>query len=250
MATQPKYRRVEEYIKQQIHSGRLKAGDQIMTEEQLRTVFPYSPVTINKALSSLSQAGYLERIPGKGSFVSNPPHKNKQIQSPSSFSEDMLSIGLEPGTELISYRLVKGSDEPGISELLEIGPSDFMHYFVRLRTGGGTPIAISYTYLDVHTLPALDVGRLSGSLYSYLEQEGIKPQIKSQRFSASLPTMEQKSLLGVEDSALLRVTSLMYTEVDQTKKIFEHTTTYYIGDMYSYLLEPETAQLSIQSKVR
>lgn len=246
MAAQAKYRIVEEFIKQEIREGRLKTGDQIMTEEQLREIFPYSPMTINKALTNLSTAGYLERIPGKGSFVSAPPHKNKQIQSASSFSDDMRSIGLEPGAKLVSYRIIHGSENPEIARILDLDGNDLMHHFVRLRTGSGSPIAISYTYLDVKTIPALDVSCLETSLYGYLAELGIVPKIKSQRFSAALPTAQQKELLGVENTALLCITSQMNATPD-TDRVFEHTTTYYIGDSYSYLFEPATAQLSIES---
>lgn len=246
MAAQAKYRNVEEFIKQEIREGRLKTGDQIMTEEQLREIFPYSPMTINKALTNLSSAGYLERIPGKGSFVSTPPHKNKKIQSASSFSDDMRSIGLVPGAKLISYSIIHGADNPEIAKTLSLSDDDLMHYFVRLRTGSGNPIAISYTYLDAKTIPALDVSCLETSLYSYFAELDIVPRIKSQRFSAALPTAQQKELLKVENMALLCITSLM-SETSDTDRVFEHTTTYYIGDSYSYLFEPSTAQLSIES---
>ena len=89
-----KYKQIEDYIKQEISRKNLQIGDQIMTEEQLCQRFNFSRMTINKALNHLSALGYIERIPGRGSFVTAPHIQKENLGTGSSFTEDMKSIGL------------------------------------------------------------------------------------------------------------------------------------------------------------
>ena len=64
-----KYQIVERAIRDSINSGELSAGDQLMTEEDLCRKYGFSRTTIGKALDNLRTSGYIERIPGKGTFV-------------------------------------------------------------------------------------------------------------------------------------------------------------------------------------
>ena len=95
-----KYKQIEDYIKQEISRKNLQIGDQIMTEEQLCQRFNFSRMTINKALNHLSTLGYIERIPGRGSFVTAPHIQKENLGTGSSFTEDMKSIGLKAGARL------------------------------------------------------------------------------------------------------------------------------------------------------
>ena len=61
-----KYRQVESFIKDRIVNGTYPVGTRLMTEEELVDRFGFSRMTINKALSNLSNDGFIERKPGKG----------------------------------------------------------------------------------------------------------------------------------------------------------------------------------------
>ncbi len=52
----------------------------------------------------------------------------------------MKSIGLKAGARLLSYELLRADDIPTIAKKLELSGNDFIHYFVRLRTGNDKPI--------------------------------------------------------------------------------------------------------------
>ncbi|MFR5733540.1 MAG: hypothetical protein ACLUD2_18025 [Clostridium sp.] len=53
----------------------------------------------------------------------------------------MKSIGVKAGARLLSYELLRADDISTIAKKLELGGNDFIHYFVRLRTGNEKPIA-------------------------------------------------------------------------------------------------------------
>ena len=86
MAREPKYRLVEKTVHEMIEDGTLKVGDQVPTEEELCGRFGFSRMTVSKALNNLSADGYIERIPGRGSFVTRR-HVNKSLAGGASFTE-------------------------------------------------------------------------------------------------------------------------------------------------------------------
>ena len=88
----PKYKEIEQDILSQIQSGRLKPGDQVMTEMELCNTYKVSRMTAHKALESLAVRGVVHRIAGKGTFV-NSIHVNKK--SPKSPASAPISVLLE-----------------------------------------------------------------------------------------------------------------------------------------------------------
>ena len=74
----PVYYQLADDIKHQIETGELKDGDMIPTEEQLGELYGISRMTVRHGLSLLAEAGLIETIEGKGTFV-HPPRLNQFI---------------------------------------------------------------------------------------------------------------------------------------------------------------------------
>ena len=70
------YSQIENYILDDIKSGKLTEGDMIPPETVLSKDFNVSRPTVRQALNNLVNEGYLVRIKGKGSFV-NPPSSSR-----------------------------------------------------------------------------------------------------------------------------------------------------------------------------
>lgn len=233
MSKEPKYRQVEESVRQMIQLGTLKVGDQIPTEEELCEKFGFSRMTVNKALSNLSAGGYIERVPGRGSFVRRH-HVDKSLSSGTSFTEDMAAIGLKAGSKLLSYEVVPASTYPKAQEALELADDDLIHHFVRLRTGDDIPVAISDTCISAAVIPAISVECLNGSFYEYVRSLGINSGLRRMSISAVIPTPEQQSLLCAKDIALLAVHHVTCADIGGEQVPYEYITTYYNGDSYTY----------------
>ena len=65
----PLYRQLENTIRQDIDTGKFPPGSQLPTENELSDIYHVSRVTVRKALSVLSDAGYLERHSGKAHLL-------------------------------------------------------------------------------------------------------------------------------------------------------------------------------------
>ncbi len=63
------YEQIIDYIMGEIRSGELTPGDRVSSETVLAEQFKVSRITSKRALDVLRQAGVIERIQGKGSFV-------------------------------------------------------------------------------------------------------------------------------------------------------------------------------------
>ncbi len=228
----PKYREISRDILAQIQDGRLKAGDQVMTENELCERYGVSRMTARKALESLAGEGIVRRTAGKGTFV-NAIRVEKSRAVASSFSNDIRSAGMTPGSILVEYRTQRGSELPRtISEELEVEPEELVHSICRIRTADGLKVALNYTYIPCSLLPALDTRMLEGSFYEYINQQyGLEICSGPLTNEAVLPTQEQAELLGIRDCALLRTSHSSYLADGRP---FEYTITYYVNSRIIY----------------
>lgn len=67
----PLYLKLKNEIIKKIQSGELKAGGLIKTENELCSEYSMSRYPVRQALGELVDEGYLQRVRGKGTFVSN-----------------------------------------------------------------------------------------------------------------------------------------------------------------------------------
>ena len=66
MTKKPLYREIADTLREQVASGRLKAGDALLTEAQLVEEFGVSRVTVRQALKLLTEQQVIESIQGSG----------------------------------------------------------------------------------------------------------------------------------------------------------------------------------------
>lgn len=228
----PKYKEISRDLFAQIQDGHLKAGDQVMTESELCERYGVSRMTARKALELLAAEGLVRRTAGKGTFV-NAIRVEKSRAAVTSFSSDIRSAGMTPGSILVEYRTMRGSALPKIiAEELEVQPEELVHSISRIRTADELKVALNHTYIPCSLLPALDTRMLEGSFYDYISQEyGMEICTGSLTSEAVLPTPEQEKLLGIKDCALLEVSHVSYLADGRP---FEYTITYYVNSRIVY----------------
>lgn len=100
----PLYQRVQEYIRDLISSNVLKVGDRIPTEKDLMERFGVSKITVVNALAGLVNEKIITRVPGKGTFVSEP-EPEMSATSPINSVKPVDKAGGEMGTRLIGLIL-------------------------------------------------------------------------------------------------------------------------------------------------
>lgn len=221
---------IENYLLTEIVNGNFKIGDQIPSELELAKKFNFGRQTVHSALSDLALMGIIERTPGKGSFVSRHP-VNRNIQKKKSFTEDMQSIGMVPGSQLLEFKIVKAKEVPEVAKELKLDSNDELYSLIRLRTGNNTPIALQYTYLPRKFIEHFDLSVLEKSLESYIESLGYDITGFLTRLRATEGNEEQLHILQTTNRAILNSISIRYVN---TTIPFYYTSSFYRSDLYEY----------------
>lgn len=74
----PLYMQIQDYFKERIASGQLRTNDKIPSEKELMERFGVSRITVANALVQLAKDGWIQRIPGRGSFVAEMPEDERR----------------------------------------------------------------------------------------------------------------------------------------------------------------------------
>jgi GntR family transcriptional regulator of arabinose operon len=77
----PKYIQLKLEMISWLESGRYQPGDLMPSENRVAEQFNFSRQTVRQAFGELEKEGYLERIQGKGTFVSSQIRKQQEIQT-------------------------------------------------------------------------------------------------------------------------------------------------------------------------
>ncbi len=67
----PRYQELKDFIIEKISSGELQPADRVPSENELVETQRVSRMTANRALRELNDEGYVERVAGRGTFVSD-----------------------------------------------------------------------------------------------------------------------------------------------------------------------------------
>jgi GntR family transcriptional regulator len=227
----PLYLQLQRLIQNQVRAGRLQAGEALPSERDLARQLGISRVTVRKAISGLVEKGILVQHWGSGTFIAPTMRVEQALSSLSSFTDDMRTRGLTPGSRLIERSC--GPAAPKESMALGLSPGEKVSRLQRLRLAGDVPMAIEIATVPARFLPDPDM--VAHSLYATLAERGCAPRRALQRLHAVLLNTEQARLLNVPAaSAALYIERRSFLE-DGTP--VEFTASYYRGDAYDFVAE-------------
>ncbi len=108
----PLYEQVKEQIKNKIVSNELKAGEILPSIRNLAKDLRISVITTKNAYEELEKEGYVETIPGKGTYVAN---KNTEL-----IKEEQLQKIEGLIDTAVSIARISGISKKEIQEMLDI----------------------------------------------------------------------------------------------------------------------------------
>ncbi|MCM3691711.1 GntR family transcriptional regulator [Neobacillus niacini] len=163
----PIYHQLEEYIKHQIENGALVEESVIPSEREYAEMFQISRMTVRQAINNLVSEGYLKRHKGRGTFVTKKKVE-QELQGMTSFTEDMLSRGMNPSSILLSFQITIADKKTALA--LRIKEEDSVYIIKRIRLADGAPMALETAYIPVKIVPGLTEENSNLSLYQYIEE--------------------------------------------------------------------------------
>lgn len=116
----PLYKQIQESIKEQIKLGVLRPGDRVGSEKELSSLYRVSQITTKNALIGLAEEGWVERIQGKGTFVSRQSAELRPVSnSPVMIGVVFPSMKTRIDQQLLNY-IEKYASEEGFQIMLRI----------------------------------------------------------------------------------------------------------------------------------
>ncbi|WP_418214807.1 GntR family transcriptional regulator [Boudabousia tangfeifanii] len=185
-----KHDQVREHLRALIESG-LQVGAPLPSERELCKQFGVSRMTVRQATDALVNEGLLERVQGRGTFVSRP-HIDLQLRL-SSFAEEMSKRGLSPSARYLQAEETEA--DPVVATALETSIGVPVYHFRRVRYGSGMPISIQEDWMPAKLAPGLLTEGMPASLYATLKQHGMPPQWGEDTITTKLITDEEAELL-------------------------------------------------------
>lgn len=226
----PIYRRIEQFVLENIHDSRYQQGMLIPSEEEFCTMFSTSRMTVRKAMDTLVARGVLHRIKGKGTFVSKF-NIEKTMNSVTGWNETMKAGGHKSRSKVLSFQIEKCDEIVAKNLNMNIG-SD-VYVLARLRYADDIPVLIERAHLNAALFPDfLNHSFPNESMYDVIEGEyNIKLNHVYQKLHTEEITGEYASLIFDKPSAVAMV--MENTSFDQYTRPIEYTVSYINGACYS-----------------
>lgn len=207
----PLYHQLKEYILERVERGDYPVGESLPPEMELVKGYGVSRATVRRAMQELEQEGFIDRFPGKGTFVLRTK-LNRGLTRLTSFTEDMKLCGYE-----VTSRLLKCCNEnpPAyVADALQVSEDRPLLFISRLRYAGEQPMAINNSFLNLPEGVSITEEEIkkSGSLFALLDRKGIKIMDSDRTIEAVAANEERARLLGMTVGApLLLVEGIVYT---------------------------------------
>lgn len=204
----PMYDQLRQLIIEGISRDGLQPGDPLPGEHRLCERYGISRTVVRQALAQLEHEGLVERVKGKGTFVSRPRTSERLVHTLVGLYDDVERRGGHVHSDVLRHEQTLADDE--IAAALEVEVGAPVVVLDRLRHVDGEPWSLSTTWMpDAVGGVTLGVDLSERSLYRLLADHEIVATSGVRSAEATVATHEQAQHLGVSaGSALLRLRSV------------------------------------------
>lgn len=228
-APTPLYAQIAATLRDEIRASRFEPSGRLPSEEELRTRFKVSRVTIRLALAELERDGLIDRRKGKGTFT-----QGKQVRHSldllRSFHESLKAQGFEATMRFIeAEENIAHESRPGLSIRV-----------VRLHLADGKPIAIGTSFLPASLAGQHWEALGNLPLYAIIEKQ-MGTAVATAEFSVGMGLADQRAareLLVAEGQPLLLLERSSYAANDD------------LLDLTIFQIRPEQYQFTVTSHYR
>ena len=149
-STTPRYKAIEAFLLERIHSGAYPVNHQIPAEEQLARDFGVSRMTANKAIRDLVQKGYLQRQAGLGTFVTDRKAESS-LHEVLNIANEVRGRGHAYSNDIIRCEALAADDEVALRLGLRLGAEVF--HSILVHREDGVPIQLEDRFVNPRWVP-------------------------------------------------------------------------------------------------
>lgn len=223
----PRYRTIEQALRERIAG--LRPGDALPSDSDLCSEFRVSRMTARNAMHRLAEEGLVVRLPGRGSFVAEPP-SHRRADRLISFSSEMRRRGRAPSSVIVAREIRPAW--PAAAADLQVHEGEPIVYLRRVRCADDQPIALETTLLVRFTSPAVMAADLRHeSLHAVLSAAGYNLRRGTAVVTAAEASTDDARLLAIPRGTPVLVERRII--VDGQGRPVEATESRYPGDRYA-----------------
>jgi GntR family transcriptional regulator len=223
----PHWRQIELALRERIAT--LSPGDPLPSDADLCAEFGVSRMTARNAMQRLADEGLVMRVPGRGSFVAEPP-THRRADRLMTFSREMERRGRHPSSRLLNREIRPST--PAEATALGLAAGEPVVALRRLRLADDEPIAIETATLIRATGGSVMGADLeAGSLHDALAKGGYHLRRGTATIAAAPATYEDARLLGLKKGDALLVERRVIADAHGRR--IEATESRYPADRYA-----------------
>lgn len=219
-------------------------GDQIDSEREICLKYGVSRTTVRLALELLEKRGYIDKVQGKGNFVSKPKI-SQDLMHFYSFTEEMIKMGRVPSSELAGFEVIEASE--GLAARMELSHGEKVYKIDRIRYADHIPVMQEVSYLPYDRFTGLSRDRLlEESIYKVMNDEfDVKISNAEEYLNPVLINRLESLLLETpEGGPGLKITRI----TREGGRIIEYTNGIARGDKFTYRVNLEIGRAGATGK--
>lgn len=227
----PLFKRIEADLRQKILRNELVPGDKLPSESEMIDLFGVSRITVRQALAELHASGLIQKINGKGSFVTEPQAR-PDLGLLTGFYEHMRTRGHVSRGKLISVREIKAPS--AVATALGVPQGSLLSRATLVKTVDGTKVAYGHVIGPTQLLDRLLVHdvEFNDALLLLEAQLGYRLQYHDIEAQAIAANKEHAKRLEVDvGTPLLRV-SFVPHDIERHPLLYSEFV--FRGDRFSY----------------
>lgn len=228
-----KYDEIYTDLKRVVEGGTYPYGSLLPSENTLITKYDCSRNTIRRALSRLTEDGYIQPIHGKGVRVIYKPTERTSftVGAIESFQESARRNKLQVVTEVIQFSVSTVDEQLAAKSGFPEGEE--VYFIQRVRYLDGTPSILDMNVFSKDLIPGLTPEIAERSIYAYIEQELEMQIVTSKRtITVEHASPQDEQLLELGDYNCLAVVSSQTFNSDGI--LFEYTQSRHRPDYFSF----------------
>ncbi|CDH05817.1 Histidine utilization repressor [Xenorhabdus bovienii str. oregonense] len=147
----PLYAKVKQAIIEKIYTGEWKPHDRVPSESELVKQFSCSRMTANRALRELMAEGFLFRLQGVGSFVSEPKGQSALFEI-HSIADEIAARSNQHSCKVLKLAEVNAN----ITQAAELGivAGTAIYHSIIVHYENDVPVQIENRYVNAQAVPA------------------------------------------------------------------------------------------------
>jgi GntR family histidine utilization transcriptional repressor len=195
MNVKPRYQQLKDLIIDRIATGELRPNDRVPSEHELVDAMNVSRMTANRALRELNDEGYVERIAGRGTFVSDL-RAQSHLVAVQNIADEVAARGHAHDCTVLRQSRQRARGE--VARALHVEQGADVFHLLLVHAENGTPVQVE----DRHVLASFAPGCLEQDFTTttpsaYLSS--VAPlQEAEQVVRASMPNPAVRSYLAMD----------------------------------------------------